>query len=134
MNADEALRFVSAPDLGGAVLFSGTVRSPNEGEVIDHLEYEVWEEQVERELRAIARAVLERHDAARIYVAHRVGRVEVGEPSVLVAVGAAHRDAAFTAARDAIDTLKTDASIWKKEVTATTQRWVGLPDRTEATA
>ena len=133
LSADDALRFVSAPEAGGTVLFTGTVRSPNDGEDVDHLDYEVWEEKVDASLRTIAGEAIARHGASRVYVAHRIGRVEVGEPSVIVAASAAHRDAAFAAARDVIDTLKATAPIWKKEVTVSRERWVGMPDHSQPT-
>lgn len=129
-----ALRFVSTPEAGGTVLFSGTVRSPNDGQDVDHLDYEVWTEKVDTTLRDIAEAALQRHGATRAHVTHRTGRVEVGEPSVLVCVSAPHRDAAFDAAREIIDTLKAQAPIWKKEVTTSGEQWVGMPSSSEVKA
>lgn len=123
----EALAFVSSPRSGGTALFSGTVRSPNAGEDVDHLVYEAWEERAEGVVAEIAEKALVDHDAHRAYVAHRTGRVEVGEPSVVVAVAAAHRDGAFGACREVIDALKASAPIWKKEITLAGENWVGMP-------
>lgn len=118
---------VSSPHTGGVALFVGTVRSPNDGHVVDHLDYEVWEERVDAELERLAREALAAHDAEHAYVAHRTGRVNVGEPSVIVAISAAHRDGAFRACRDLIDTLKAQAPIWKKESYSDGEHWVGMP-------
>lgn len=127
LDAGEAIGFVSVPDAGGTVLFSGTVRSPNQGEEVDHLFYEVWDERVTESLEGIAREALGRYGARRAYVAHRSGRVRVGEPSVVVAVSAPHRGEAFDACRFIIDTLKSTAPIWKQEITHEGSHWVGMP-------
>lgn len=123
----QAIAFVSDAAAGGTAVFLGTVRSPNEGQDVDHLDYEVWEERVGHALQGIVRDALERFGATRAYVAHRTGRVGVGEPSVVVAVSAPHRAEAFDACRFVIDTLKVTAPIWKQEVGAAGDRWVGMP-------
>lgn len=125
-----AVAFVNADEAGGIVLFSGTVRSPNDGVDVDHLDYEMWEDRVDESLRTIAEQARERFGAARVYVAHRSGRVEVGEPSVVVAVSAPHRGEAFDACRHVIDTLKATAPIWKREATSGGESWVGIPQET----
>lgn len=122
----EAIAFVSAPDAGGTVLFSGTVRSPNDGAEVDHLDYEVWEGRVDTHLRELAQRAIEHSGAHRVWIAHRTGRVDVSEPSVVVAVSAAHRAEAFDACRWLIDELKATAPIWKREVTTDGSAWVGL--------
>lgn len=127
LDVAEATRFVSVPRAGGVSVFVGTVRSPNEDREVDHLFYEVWEEQVGRSLHAMAQETLESFGGLRAYVAHRTGRVEVGEPSVIVAVSTPHRAEAFDACRHLIDALKASAPIWKKEITVGGERWVGMP-------
>lgn len=127
LDTGEALRFVARPEAGGTAVFVGTVRSPNGGEAVDHLDYETWDERVTGALEAIARRALDTFGATRAYVAHRSGRVHVGEPSVVVAVSAPHRAESFDACRFVIDTLKAEAPIWKKEVTSSGERWVGMP-------
>lgn len=128
----EALRHVSDAEAGGTALFCGTVRSPNDGQEVDHLSYEVWEDRVDGVLRDIAAGALERFAATRVFVAHRTGRVEVGEPSVIVAVSAPHRAEAFDACRHVIDALKDTAPIWKKETTRDSGHWVGMPRQVPA--
>ena len=109
------------PGCGAVVQFSGTARDHSvDRPGVDRLEYEAYGEVVEPRLDAIVSEMRRRwDDLGRIAVLHRVGSVAVGDPAVVVAVSAPHRDAAFEAARFAIDTLKTTVPIWKRE------RWQG---------
>ncbi len=112
-----AYDWVVRPDCGGVVVFSGTVRDHAEGRPgVSLLEYEAYEEQVEPRFVAIADEIRMRWPSTgRIVLWHRVGPLEVTESSVVVAVSAPHRPEAFSAARFAIDTLKTSVPIWKRE-------------------
>lgn len=105
------------PDCGAVVLFSGTVRDHADGRTdVTSLEYEAYPEAVVPAFEGIAAEVRRRYpDARNIAILHRVGRLELGESSVVVAVSSAHRPVAFDAARFAIDALKESAPIWKKE-------------------
>jgi molybdopterin synthase catalytic subunit len=105
-------------DCGAVVLFSGTVRDHAEGrDGVEHLTYEAYEEQVQPRLAAIADEIRTRWPAARrLVLVHRVGRIEIGESSVLAVVSSPHRPEAFAAARFAIDALKATVPIWKHEV------------------
>ena len=113
--------WVVAPDCGAVVQFSGTARDHSKDRPgVDLLQYEAYEEVVEPRLAMIAAEMRRRWDGlGRVALLHRVGSLAVGEPAVVVAVSSAHRDAAFEAARFAIDTLKTTVPIWKRE------RWEG---------
>jgi molybdopterin synthase catalytic subunit len=115
---------VTGPDIGGVVSFIGTVRDTSRGHSIRHLEYEAYPEMAEREMERISQEAAERWPGTRIAVAHRRGRLEVGEIAVVVAAGAPHRGDAFAAARYTIDTLKERVPIWKKEVTTDGEYWV----------
>jgi len=115
---------VVGPDIGGIVSFIGTVRDSSRGHSIRHLEYEAYPEMVEREIRKITDHAAERWPGTRVAVAHRRGRLEVGEIAVVVAAGAPHRGDAFAAARYTIDTLKKQVPIWKKEVATDGEYWV----------
>jgi molybdopterin converting factor subunit 1 len=115
---------VSGPGIGGIVSFIGTVRDTSRGHSIRHLEYEAYPEMVEREMQKIAREAAQRWPGTRVAMAHRRGRLEVGEVSVVVAAGAPHRGDAFAAARYSIDALKEQVPIWKKEVTTEGEYWV----------
>ncbi len=127
LDVAEATRFVSSPEAGGNALFTGTVRSPDGDREVAYLTYEAWEGRAEQVLADLADEILERHRARRAYVAHRTGRVEVGDASVVVAVSAPHRAEAFDACRALIDAVKASAPIWKKEVGMEGERWVGMP-------
>lgn len=110
------LEEVGRPDSGATVLFLGTVRDRSPGkEGVTHLDYEVYQEQVEPKIREIIEEALRQWQILDVVVEHRYGRVELGEASVAVAVSAAHRSDAFAAARYLIDELKARAPIWKKE-------------------
>jgi len=107
---------VGRPDSGATVLFLGTVRDHSEGkEGVSHLEYEVYVDQVEAEIRRIVDQAAENWPVLSAVVEHRSGRVDLGESSVAVAVACAHRSDAFDAAEYIIDELKKHAPIWKKE-------------------
>jgi molybdopterin synthase catalytic subunit len=115
---------VVGPDIGGVVSFIGTVRDTSRGRSIRHLEYDAYPEMAEREIGKIADEAARRWPGTRVAVAHRCGRLEVGEIAVVVAAGAPHRDDAFAAARYTIDTLKEQVPIWKKEVATDGEYWV----------
>ncbi|MEY2959586.1 MAG: hypothetical protein RLZZ01_2154 [Actinomycetota bacterium] len=105
------------PDCGAVVLFSGTVRDHAEGRSdVEYLDYEAYDEMVVPKMREIVDETRVRWpDVGRIAVLHRVGRLRLGESSVVVCVSAPHRPEAFVAARFAIDALKVSVPIWKRE-------------------
>lgn len=116
---------VGRPEAGGIVVFSGTARNHSPGkERIEFLEYDAYGEHVERKIAEICREAGEKWPVVAGVVEHRVGRVEIGEPSVIVAVATAHRDDAFAAARYVIDELKGRAPIWKREHWPGGAEWV----------
>jgi len=119
--ADWAVR----PDCGGLVVFGGTVRDHAEGRPgVTALTYEAYAEEVEPRLTEIARTARERWtDLGRLALLHRIGRLEVGECSVLVVASAPHRAEAFQAARYCIDALKASVPIWKRETWADGEDW-----------
>jgi molybdopterin synthase catalytic subunit/molybdopterin converting factor small subunit len=116
---------VRDPTAGAIATFIGTTRDHNRGRSVIHLEYDAYPEMAEAEMAKIAAAVIERHEVARVAIAHRTGHVPIGEASVIIAVSAAHRGAALEACRDAIDTLKQTVPVWKKEVFAGGEEWIG---------
>jgi MoaE-MoaD fusion protein len=116
----------AASDEAGAVAtFIGTVRSGSRGRIVDHLEYEAFEEMAEPMLERLGRELTAKHGLSAVAIHHRVGRVEIGEASVVIAVSAPHRAAALDACREAIDTLKTTIPLWKKEVYEGGEEWIG---------
>ena len=122
-----ALVSATRGDGDGAIgLFVGTVRNINAGRVVRFLEYEAYAGMAEREMQRIADRGTETFGVTRIDMIHRVGRLEIGEASVAIAVAAPHRAAALDACRFAIDALKASVPIWKRECFADgTAVWTG---------
>ena len=118
---------VDDPGAGGIVIFSGVVRNETGGRPVKFLEYEAHAPMAEVKMREIGEAVRGRWPGVkRVAMLHRIGRLEIGEASVLIAVAAAHRGDAFEACRYAIDTLKHTVPVWKKEHFEDGEVWVGL--------
>jgi molybdopterin synthase catalytic subunit len=124
LSMDALLEEVSGPDCGGVATFTGVVRNHSRGQQIDHLEYEAYEPMALREMQAIVEQVRERWPEVRVAVAHRLGRLEIGDAAVMIAAAAPHRAQAFEACRYAIDTLKQTVPIWKKEFAEGGAYWV----------
>jgi molybdopterin synthase catalytic subunit len=129
LSLDAAFKAVSLPECGGTAVFVGTTRNHSEGRRgVEELEYEAYDELAAKELERVAVEAIEKHGLGAAYLAHRVGIVPVGEPSVIVAASVAHRAEAFAGCRDLIDELKRAVPIWKKERWSGGGRWVGVPD------
>ena len=111
----ELVDLVRGPDCGAVATFSGTVRDSFEGRRVRFLEYEAYDAMALAVLREIESELRQRHAVSRIAIVHRVGRLEVGETSVAIAVGAPHRRAALAACAEAIESLKARLPVWKKE-------------------
>lgn len=116
-----------APQDGALDLFVGVVRNENAGRRVTHLEYEAYEEMALEVLQEIEAETRRRWPLTDVRLVHRLGRLEIGEPSVAVAVASPHRAEAFAACRHAIDTLKRRAPIWKKEFFEGGAVWVEGP-------
>jgi molybdopterin synthase catalytic subunit len=113
-----ALEFVAAAEAGGINVFLGATRAETApgGSRLTALDYEAYPEMAEQQLRDLARQARQRWPIVRLALLHRVGRVPLAQPSVLIAVSAPHRAEAFEACRWLIDTLKSEVAIWKKEI------------------
>ncbi|HBL11354.1 MAG TPA: molybdopterin synthase [Cyanobacteria bacterium UBA11162] len=112
----EVYALADDPANGAVVVMSGTVRNQTDGKSVVALEYQAYEPMAMRVFAAIAADIRQEwSDVNRVVIHHRVGRLQIGEISVLVAVGCPHRSEAFAACKYAIDTLKHNAPIWKKE-------------------
>lgn len=125
LTADTVADAVRCAECGGVVTFLGTVRSPSRGREVRYLEYEAYPEMAVPKLREIAAEIEARWGLTRLAIRHRVGRLAVGEASVAIAVAAPHRHAAFEACEYAIVRLKQIVPIWKKEVWADGEEWIG---------
>jgi len=117
----------TAPTDGALALFVGVVRNENQGRPVLRLEYEAYEEMALEVLREVAAEARRRWRVSAVRLVHRIGRLEIGEASVAVAVAAPHRAEAFGACRFAIDTLKARAPIWKREFYADGAVWLEGP-------
>jgi molybdopterin synthase catalytic subunit len=115
------------PEDGALCVFTGVVRNHNDGKAVLHLEYEGYEEMVTSVFEEIAEEAKRRFGVSRVLIVHRLGRMEIGETSVAVAVSSPHRREAFEACRFAIDTLKGTAPIWKKEFYEDGSSWLEGP-------
>jgi len=124
LSVDAAIDAVRGPDTGGVVVFLGTVRNASRGKRVRHLVYEAYAEMAEAKMLEIAIGLESAHAPLRIALHHRVGDLAIGDIAVVVAAAAPHRDAAFTAARAAIDDLKRVVPIWKKEYTDDGAVWI----------
>ena len=113
-------------DRAGAIAtFVGTTRVESRGRTVEHLDYEAYEGMAENVMAEIAAALQQRYDLCAIAIHHRTGRVEIGDASVVIAVSAPHRQDALAACKDAIDTLKEQVPLWKKEVYEGGEEWIG---------
>jgi molybdopterin synthase catalytic subunit len=110
---------------GATVTFTGTTRDHNDGRRVIRLEYEAYPEMALAEMRKIGETARQRWPIARIAIVHRIGVVPIGEASVVIAVSAGHRGAAFEACRLVIDRLKEVVPIWKKEHFEDGAIWIG---------
>jgi MoaE-MoaD fusion protein len=110
---------------GAIATFLGTVRAVSRGRDVIALEYEAYEEMAEDVMAEIADEVQSRYDLCKVAMAHRLGRVEVGETSVAIAVSAPHRQDALAACADAIEAIKARVPLWKKELYAGGEEWIG---------
>ena len=112
----DVIRAVEAGDAGAIVHFLGVVRNNTEGREVSYLEYEAYPPMAERKMAEIAQEIHEKWGLDRVAMIHRVGRLEIGEVSVAVAVASPHRKEAFEACHYAMNRLKQIVPIWKREV------------------
>jgi MoaE-MoaD fusion protein len=116
---------VTDESAGAVATFLGTVRRESRGRTVLYLEYEAYAEMAESVMAQIAADLEQRYDLWAVAIHHRIGRVEIGEPSVAIAVSAPHRQDALAACKEAIDTLKQTVPLWKKEVYEGGEEWLG---------
>lgn len=123
LSIDALARAVGRPGAGATVVFQGTTRT------VDRLDYEAYCEMAQTQIESILRECVQRHSLKAAAAEHRIGSVPLGEASVVVAVSSVHRPEAFAAAREAIDRIKAEAPIWKREIDASESgQWVsGTP-------
>jgi molybdopterin synthase catalytic subunit len=122
---DAAVDEVANERAGAIATFIGTTRIDSRGRTVQYLEYEAYPGMAEEVMEHIAQDLKSKYDLCEVAIHHRIGRVGIGETSVVIAVSAPHRRAALAACRDAIDTLKETVPLWKKEVYEGGEQWIG---------
>jgi MoaE-MoaD fusion protein len=125
LSLDAAVDEVRSDRAGAIATFTGTTRVQSRGRSVLHLDYEAYEEMAEQTMAQIAEELKARYDLCEIAIHHRTGRVDIGEASVVIAVSAPHRQDALAACKDAIDTLKEQVPLWKKEFYEGGEEWIG---------
>jgi molybdopterin synthase catalytic subunit len=127
LDAAALARAARSPACGAVVVFEGTVRSPSGGKDVLYLEYEAYEPMARTHMERIVAEARVRWPPGPAFLHHRLGRIAVGETSVVAVAAAPHRHQAFEACRHLIERLKADVPIWKREVFADGSVWVGAP-------
>ncbi|TMK95639.1 MAG: molybdopterin converting factor [Actinobacteria bacterium] len=125
LSLDAVVAEVRSDEAGAIATFTGTTRILSRGRTVTHLEYEAYPGMAEDVMGQIAADLERRHDLCAVAIHHRIGRVGIGEPSVVIAVSAPHRSDALAACREVIDTLKETVPLWKKEVYEGGEEWIG---------
>jgi molybdopterin synthase catalytic subunit len=123
IDAPALIRHVRTAEDGAVVTFDGCVRNDSHGRATLYLDYEAYESMALAKIHEIGAQIHEKFSIDRVAIAHRLGRLEIGETSVFIAISSPHRPAAFDACRFAIDTLKRTVPIWKKEYFADGAVW-----------
>ncbi len=124
IDAAAMLREVRRDSTGAIASFLGVVRNEHQGRRVDHLVYEAYPPMAEREMRRIAAEIRSKWSVDRIAIVHRVGRLEIGEASILIAIAAPHRREALEACSFAIETIKRTLPVWKKEYSDKGEEWI----------
>ena len=124
LDPQDCIKFVTSPNAGGMAVFIGTVRNQTKGKKVLHLEFEAYKPMAISEMDQIVKQMQEKWPVEKVAIHHRVGRLEVTEIAVIIAVTTPHRKAAFEACQFAIDTLKETVPIWKKEFFEDGAIWV----------
>jgi molybdopterin converting factor subunit 1 len=125
LSVDAAVAEVRDESAGAIATFIGTTRRRSRDRDVLHLEYEAYEGMAEQVMETLALELKQRHGLCEIAIHHRVGRVDIGDMSVVIAVSAPHRAAALAACREAIDELKVSVPLWKKEFYEGGEEWIG---------
>ena len=115
---------VRRDEAGAIALFYGIVRNENLGRAVSYLEYDAYPEMAIKKMKEVAEELRARFPVTGVGVMHRIGRLEIGETSLLVAVSSAHRREAFEACHFAVDRVKQIGPVWKKEVWADGEEWI----------
>ena len=124
IEAQALVEAVRTPADGAVCVFYGVVREDSRNKKVRYLEYDAYPEMAEKKMREILVEAQARWPEQRVAIVHRIGRLGIGEPSVVIAVGSPHRGESFDACRYVIDRVKQEVPIWKKEVFTDGEAWV----------
>lgn len=123
--SDAVIAAVSHENAGGVNIFIGNVRKKSRGLTVTHLEYEAYPDMAVKAMDAICKRIEAEIEGAKVCIHHRYGRLDIGEAAVIIAASAPHRAPAFDACRRAIESLKQEVPIWKKEFDEDGGTWIG---------
>lgn len=123
IDRDAVVAAIANTGLGAILVFDGVVRDNFEGRAVEGLLYEAYPAMAVPVMEQIGQEIAEKWPGVRVAMVHRTGRLQLGESSVILAVGAPHRDAAYAASRYAIEALKARVPVWKKELYADGASW-----------
>ncbi|HYQ87143.1 MAG TPA: molybdenum cofactor biosynthesis protein MoaE [Bacteroidota bacterium] len=129
IDVDRVIRSVEEPSAGGTSVFIGTTRNHSDGKEVLEMEYQAYNPMALKKMNELAENARSKWKLTKVSIVHRVGRLQIGEASVVIAVSAPHRKEAFEACRFTIDTLKESIPIWKKEFFRDGEAWVGTEER-----
>jgi len=125
INEEEITDSVKNRESGAVITFLGTARRSSRGREVIHLEYDAYPEMAEKKMKEIIADLIDKYKVSDAAFIHRIGKVELGETIVIIAVSAPHSEEAFEASRYAVRRLKSVVPIWKKEVWADGEEWIG---------
>jgi molybdopterin synthase catalytic subunit len=128
LDAEAVASRVRKPTNGAVVTFLGTTRSATSGRKVLHLEYEAYRPMAENKLAEVAQELRERFGVEDVAISHRLGRLEIGETSLVVSVASPHRESAFAACQYSVDRIKQTVPIWKKEFFVGGEVWIESPE------
>ena len=125
INEEEITASVRNDDSGAVITFLGTARRSSKGREVIHLEYDAYPEMAESKIKEIIAELIDKYKIKDAAFIHRIGKVELGDTIVIIAISAPHSKEAFEASRYAVQRLKSVVPIWKKEVWADGEEWIG---------
>lgn len=125
LSSDQVIAAVSHENAGGINVFIGNVRKKSRGLTVTHLEYEAYPDMAIKAMDAICKSIESEIEGSKVCIHHRYGRLDIGEAAVIIAASAPHRAPAFDACRRAIESLKQEVPIWKKEFDEDGGTWIG---------
>ncbi|MEW5806221.1 MAG: molybdenum cofactor biosynthesis protein MoaE [Acidobacteriota bacterium] len=125
INPEEITALVRGKESGACITFIGTVRDKSRGREVRYLEYDAYDSMAEREMESIGNEIRKRWKVSNVAIVHRRGKCEIGEVAIVIAISAEHREDAFKGCWFAIERIKREVPIWKKEYYADGEAWIG---------